>query len=145
LAIRHPKVGLQNWQSAYDGQPAQKDPKRKTVRVYNYWDYCPSAPPYVWPFPECFHVGRQFKTSLFVKDEWYPYEGPRYSLASLQIVLGNAVWLNPQVWTRTFVDQSDPPRLMLSTAPPADAHVDWSARAHERVQFKQAILEGRVV
>ncbi len=137
-----PMVGLQNWQDVYDSQPAQQVTATKTVRVYNYWDYVPSAPPYVWPFPEYFHVGRGFRTSFFVKDEWVVHEGPRHSLANLQVVLGNAVWQTPQVWTGTFPDQTYPSRLMLSTAPPAGPDVDWSKKQMELVQYEQSILEG---
>jgi triacylglycerol lipase len=137
-----PKVGLTDWQAIYNSQAAQQNPLTKTVRVYNYWDYAPSVPPYVYPFLEYVHVGREFRTSFFVKDEWYPHILPRHSLENLQIVLSNAVWRSPQVWTGTFPDMSDPSRLMLSTSPPAGADVEWSKRSLELVQYEQSILEG---
>jgi triacylglycerol lipase len=140
-----PMVGLNDWQAAYESQPAQRDPARKTVRVYNYWDYVPSLPPYVPPFLEYVHVGRGFRTSFYVLGEWYPHELARHALLNLQVVLGNAVWLNPQVWTGIFKDRSDPsqpPRDMASTVPPSGPDVRWSQKTLEVVQYEQSILEG---
>jgi hypothetical protein len=145
LNFSSPKVGLGDWQTAYESQPAQQDPAKKTVRVYNYWDYVPSAPPYIWPILEYFHVGRGFRTSFYVKDAWLPYESSRHSLANLQVVLQHAVWLTPQVWIGTFQDRTDSSLTIVSTAPPAGQDVEWSKRAYEEVQFQQAILEGKTV
>lgn len=142
LNFASPMVGLANWQTAYDSQPAQRDPQRKTVRVYNYWDYVPSLPPYVPPFLEYVHVGRGFRTSFYVLNEWYPHELARHSILNLQVVLQHAVWLNPQVWTGTFQDRTDASRLMVSTVPPAGADVRWSLKIQEIVQYEQLILEG---
>ena len=137
-----PMVGLTNWRTAYDSQPAQADPARKTVRVYNYWDYVPSLPPDIPPFLEYVHVGRGFRTSFYVLNGWYPHELARHALLNLQVVLQHAVWLNPQVWTGTFPDSTYPPRLMVSTVPPAGADVRWSRKIQEIVSYEQAILEG---
>ena len=142
LNFASPMVGLGDWQTAYDSQPAQRDPQRKTVRVYNYYDYVPSLPPYIPPFLEYVHVGRGFRTSFFVLNEWFPQELARHSILNLQVVLQHAVWLNPQVWTGTFQDQTDCSRLMASTVPPAGADVRWSQKIQEIVQYEQFVLEG---
>jgi len=142
LNFASPMVGLTDWRTAYESQPAQQDPARKTVRVYNYWDYVPSLPPYIPPFLEYVHVGRGFRTSFYVLNEWFPHELPRHALLNLQVVLQHAVWLNPQVWTGTFADMTDPSRLMVSTVPPSGADIRWSQKTLEMVQYEQSILEG---
>lgn len=142
LNFASPMVGLTDWQTAYESQPAQKDPARRTVRVYNYWDYAPSLPGGLLGYKD---VGRGFRTSFYVKDAWYPYLWPRHSLANLQTVLQNAVWLDPQAWVGTFPDAIDPDLWMVSTIPPSGADVDWVAKMRELEHFEQAILEGASV
>lgn len=137
-----PMVGTTDWETAYNAQPAQQDPARKTVRVYNYWDYVPSLPPYIPPFLNYAHVGRGFRTSFYVQDEWYPHELPRHALLNLQVVLQNAVWRNPQIWTGAFPDLTNPSEWMVSTVPPSGPDVHWSQKTLEFVQYEQTLLEG---
>lgn len=137
-----PMVGTTDWLDAYNAQPAQLDPARKTVRVYNYWDYVPSLPPYIPPFLDYGHVGRGFRTSFYVQDEWYPHELSRHALLNLQVVLQNAVWRTPQIWTGTFPDKTDPSLVMVSTVPPSGPDVHWSQKTLEFVQYEQTLLEG---
>jgi triacylglycerol lipase len=142
LNFASPMVGTTDWQTAYDSQQAQQDPARKTVRVYNFWDYVPSLPPYIPPFLNYAHVGRGFRTSFYVQGEWYPHELSRHALLNLQIVLQNAVWRNPQIWTGTFPDMTNPSQLMVSTVPPSGPDVHWSQKTLEFVQLEQTLLEG---
>jgi len=142
LNFASPMVGLSDWQTAYESQPAQKDAVRRTVRVYNYCDYVPSLPGGLLGYTD---VGRGFRTSFFVQDAWYLYLLQRHSLANLQTVLENTVWLDPQVWVGTFPDAVDPDLVMVSTIPPSGADVDWVAKMRELDHFEQAILEGAPV
>jgi triacylglycerol lipase len=142
LNFASPMVGLSDWQTAYESQPAQNDPARRTIRVYNYWDYVPALPGWLIGYKD---VGRGFRTSFYVKNAWYPYLWQRHSLANLQTVLENAVWQNPQVWVSTFPDAFDPNLQMSSVIPPGGPDVDWVAKMQELENFEQAILEGAPV
>jgi triacylglycerol lipase len=134
-----PMVGTASWKEAYEAQAAQRDSRRRTVRIFNYWDYAPSLPP-SW-FLGYTHVGRPFKTSFYVKDEWIVHLLPRHSLLNLTTVLRHAVYLNPQVWQGTFQDATDPGRQMISTGIPT-ANVDWAERLDELRQFENSVREG---
>jgi triacylglycerol lipase len=134
-----PMVGTAEWQTAYDSQPAQKNPLTRSVRVYNYWDYVPSTPPTWFNYT---HVGRPFRTSFYVIDAWFLYLLARHSLSNLQTVLQHAVWLNPQVWVGTFIDASGSGLPMASTVPPSAADVPWIDKLNELNKFEQNILEG---
>lgn len=117
-----PMVGTSDWQAAYQAQAAEQDPGRKTVRVYNYWDYVPSLPPALFNYT---HVGRGFRTSFYVQSEWYPHVFSRHSILNLQKVLQHAVWRDPQVWAGTFQDPVAPSREIKSTVPPSGVDVRW--------------------
>jgi triacylglycerol lipase len=125
LNFASPRVGTSSWCTAYAAQAAQKDPERRTVRVYNHWDYVPSLPPSAFGYGA---VGAGFRTAFHVQDEWYPHELSRHSMLNLQTVLTHAVWNDPQVWVGTFQDATDPRRTMSSTMPPAAADPDWASR-----------------
>jgi triacylglycerol lipase len=140
LNFASPMVGLGDWQTAYESQPAQKDPARKTVRIYNYWDQVPSLPGSAFSYK---NVGRGFRTSFYVNSLISPwYQVARHSLLNLQVVLKHAVWVDPQVWVGTFADRTDASLEMLSTVPPSGPDVDWSVKMRELDQFEQTILEG---
>jgi hypothetical protein len=64
-------------------------------------------------------VGTPFQTAFYDYHEWYPHLLVRHSILNLQFVLGQAVWLNPQIWTGYFADRGDSSILMISVAPPA--------------------------
>lgn len=134
-----PMVGLGDWQTAYEFQPAQQNPATVTVRVYNYWDFVPSLPSSLLSYT---HVGVGFRTSFYANTVfWSLYLGACHSLANLQVVLQNALPLNPQIWVGTFQDQSgDWNGQMESTAPPLAEDVDWTEEIQELYQFKQKIL-----
>jgi triacylglycerol lipase len=134
-----PMVGTANWKIVYESQPAQKNPATRTVRVYNYWDYVPSLPS-SWLYYTT--VGLSFRTSFYVIDAWYPHLLSRHSILNLQIVLQNAVWLNPQVWVGTFKDAVEPALYMQSTVPPGGPDVRWIDKMNELQKFEQNILEG---
>jgi hypothetical protein len=138
LNFSSPMVGTQDWQIAYEAQPAQQDPQRTTVRVFNYWDYVPSVPPSLFNYTQ---VGLPFRTAFRVLDEWYTHLIARHSILNLQTVLENAVWQTPQVWTGAFQDATDPPRLMQSEAPPAGAEVAWADKIAEIQQFEASIRQ----
>jgi hypothetical protein len=138
-----PMVGLSDWQTAYESQPAQKNPETVTVRVYNYWDVVPSMPDLPPPFSPYTTVGVGFRTSFYPDSSfWFLYPLASHSVLNLQIVLQNALPLNPQIWVGSFPDQSgDWGGEMESTAPPAAADVRWIEELRELAQFKQTILE----
>jgi len=143
LDFATPMVGLSNWRQAYESQPAQRDPERKTVRVYNYWDEVPSLPSSWLGYVD---VGRGFRTSFYVdRIDWPIYESEMHSMLNLQAVLQRAVWLNPQIWVGTFQDALDPRLEMKSDVPPSGPDVDWAAKMRELRQFQQAILESNAV
>lgn len=137
LNFASPMVGTKDWHTAYEAQAAQQDPARRTVRVYNYWDYVPSLPPSEFGY---LHVGAGFRTAFYVQGEWYPHELARHSVLNLQTVLENAVWQTPQVWVGTFQDATDPGRLMQSNAPPAGADAPWADRLREYQLFEASRL-----
>jgi hypothetical protein len=138
-----PMVGLSDWKTAYESQPAQKSPETVTVRVYNYWDVVPSLPDLPPPLPQYTHVGVGFRTSFYADSIfWYLYPGASHSVLNLQVVLKNALPLNPQVWVGLFQDQSGYwDGEMASTALPAAADVHWAEEIRELDQFRQNILE----
>lgn len=131
-----PMVGTQNWKTVYESQPAEKDSTRRTIRVYNYWDYVPSLPPAAFNYT---HVGSGFRTSFYVLREWYPHELARHSILNLQTVLGHAVWQNPQVWVGTFQDATDSANTMQSDVPPSAADIAWVEKAGEFGRFEAAL------
>jgi hypothetical protein len=133
-----PMVGTADWKTAYESQPAQKDPARRSIRVFNYWDYAPSVPPSALNYT---HVGAPFRTAFYVKDAWYPYLLARHSILNLQTVLRNAVWFDPQAWAGTFQDRSTDlnPPLMQSDFPPAGAEVAWADRMAEYMEFERSL------
>jgi hypothetical protein len=137
-----PMVGLSDWQTAYEAQPAQRNPETVTVRVYNYWDVVPSLPDLPPPLPQYTHVGVGFRTSFYPDSAfWYLFPDASHSILNLQIVLQNALPMNPQIWAGSFQDLSgDWNGEMLSTAPPAAADVRWGEEIRELQQFKQNIL-----
>jgi hypothetical protein len=118
-----PMVGTHDWKKAYEGQAAQKDPARQTVRIYNTYDWAPSVPPSLFNYT---HVGVPFRTTFHVKGEpwWNPHLIARHSIMNLETMLNHAVWRSPQVWAGTFTDATDPPRLMESHVP-TGADVAW--------------------
>ena len=120
-----PMVGTDAWHSAYEAQAAQKDPERRTIRVYNYMDWVPTLPPSLFNYRQ---VGAGFRTDFDVIGAHYPHLLSRHSILNLQTVLSHAVWATPQVWTGTFQDASDPANQMQSSVPPAGADVPWADR-----------------
>jgi hypothetical protein len=137
LNFASPMVGTAVWRAVYESQVAERDPARRTVRVYNYMDWVPSTPPALFNY---LHVGSGFRTSFHVKDEWYPHLLARHAILNLQRLLVNAVWLNPQVWVGTFPDATDNgQRMMQSTVPPAGADVAWADKFKEFQAFEQSV------
>lgn len=137
-----PMVGTAGWKQAYEAQPAERDPVRRTIRVYNYWDYVPSLPPSLFGYAP---VGSGFRTSFYVKNAWYPHELSRHSMLNLQTVLQHALWQDPQVWAGTFQDAADPKLLMESTTPPAAADVQWADRLRREREFEESLRPSRHV
>jgi hypothetical protein len=134
-----PMVGTAAWHQVYEAQAAEKDVNRRTVRVYNYYDYVPSVPPAIFNYR---HVGVGFRTAFYVLGEWYPHELARHSILNLQTVLSNAVWRSPQVWAGTFPDASDKGlRQMQSIVPPAGADVGWADKFKEFQTFERSVGE----
>lgn len=131
LTLASPMVGTANWRHVYERQPAEQDPARRSIRVFNYWDYVPALPPAGLGYT---HVGGEFRTAFFVLDEWFPHVLARHSILNLQTVLSHAVWQTPQYWAGHFEDASAPPRLMKSTEPPAAAAVAWAEVARQHLQ-----------
>ena len=128
LNFASPMVGTAAWKAVYESRRAQQDPATRTIRVYNYYDYAPSVPPSLFNYV---HVGEPFRTAFHVDSYWwwlYPSLLARHSILNLQTLLSHVVRQNPQVWTGTFPDATDPPRQMRSVVPPAGAEVQWADR-----------------
>lgn len=127
-----PMVGTADWQTAYQNTIAAD----ASIRCYNYWDYVPALPPSDFGY---LPVGAGFRTAFYVQGEWFPHELSRHSIKNLNIVLGNALPENPQVWQGTFQDQVDASLTMQSDVPPAGADVQWADKAREVMALEQSL------
>ena len=133
-----PRVGKTGWRTVYEAQPAQRDPARKTIRVYNYYDFAPTVPPELIGYE---HVGTPFRTSFKVKDAWVVHLDARHSILNLQTVLGHAVVREPQAWAGTFPDATYLPRhrLMQSFIPSGAAEAAWVEKMTEFMEFERSL------
>jgi triacylglycerol lipase len=133
-----PRVGTAGWRTVYESQPAQGDAARKTIRVYNYYDFAPTVPPELFGYE---HVGTPFRTSFKVKAAWVVHPDARHSILNLQTVLGRAVVRAPQVWAGTFPDATYLPshRLMQSFIPSSAAEAAWVEKMTEFMEFERTL------
>ncbi len=119
-----PRVGKSVWQSTYD---KKLDLLGATFRVANYEDYVPSLPPSTLLGYR--HVGESFLVNFKVKGAWVPHPVCRHSMKNYQVVVGNAVQRNPQVWYGEFPDKSTTPPdgwTMISSPVPSSEVPEWA-------------------
>jgi hypothetical protein len=110
-----PQVGGQDWQSACNAAGATSC----ITRVINHYDWVPDFPQAIFDWWDNYvSIGAQFQTAFYGQD-WPFDELSCHSILNLQTVLSHCLWLNPQVWTGTFWDATDPSYEMYSVAPPA--------------------------
>lgn len=110
IVLASPRVGDAVWRDTYQA----RIPLARSIRIYNQHDIVPQLPPKELGFHD---VGLGFPTAFQRSLLPALHPVPRHSLLNLSFVLRQALPAQPQVWAGRFVDQSDPQRWMLSTAP----------------------------
>ncbi len=117
-----PAVGNKAWEQLY----IKAGLASATARIYNYWDYVPSMPPFDW-FK---HVGRPFQINTWVKGAWVAHLDSRHSMDNYKYVVTRAVKNTPQVWVGEYPDAAHKGWTMVSKKPKKAAQPNW-AKEHK--------------
>ncbi|NJO55724.1 MAG: lipase family protein [Rhodospirillales bacterium] len=121
MTYASPRVGLSKWKTTYDDTYGLND---KTIRVANYYDFIPSAPPEILGYA---HIGQQFAVAFKVKDSSIPNVTERHSLVNYETV---TIWASrvkppqPQVWVADFPGVGVGV-TMESVVPPSVTMPEW--------------------